>query len=172
MDTRHWIKSAERQGWKVSAVQGLTITLICSKQGCSGSITAPMENLGQTPEPCAQPHFGQYAGSVYDSYRELVAELVRRRRALGLSQDDVGAASGLADGHVNKLEAFARTAQMPTWQLWAETLGLQMSLQPAAMPTATIAAIERRPAPLREANTSKPRATASIGEHHDIHAAE
>tara|TARA_R110000851_G_scaffold22626_9_gene67012 strand:- start:548 stop:820 length:273 start_codon:yes stop_codon:yes gene_type:complete len=84
-----------------------------------------------------------------------VGELVRRRRALGISQEDLSDAAGMADGHINKLEAFARTAQFPTLQLWAQTLGAEITLRAAPLPDATARAIERRPAPLRETSTQK-----------------
>ncbi|MEM9584826.1 MAG: helix-turn-helix transcriptional regulator [Pseudomonadota bacterium] len=57
-----------------------------------------------------------------------------RRRALGLSQEDINHAAGLADGHINKLESFARTAQFPTLKLWADTLGLAITATPCALP--------------------------------------
>jgi transcriptional regulator with XRE-family HTH domain len=72
---------------------------------------------------------------------------------LGLSQEDINAAAGLADGHINKLEAFHRTAQFPTLQLWANTIGLSITVAPAILPPATTRAIERRPAPLRTSST-------------------
>lgn len=171
METREWIKVAQKVGWKVT-VQGLTITLKCSRRGCPGAMTVPMDNLGPMPESCNEQHVGQYSAKVYANYLGIVAELARRRRSLGLSQEDICAASGLADGHINKLEAFARTAQMPTLQLWAQTLGLKMTLAPAPLPPATLAAIRHRPAPLRKANTSKSRAILINGENHDIQAAE
>lgn len=93
---------------------------------------------------------GQYSTRVFEDYRQLVALLVSRRKQIGLSQEEVGAASGLADGHINKLEAFDRVARLPTLQLWAQTIGLQVNLAPCPMPDATLAAIERRVAPLRE----------------------
>jgi transcriptional regulator with XRE-family HTH domain len=111
-----------------------------------------MNALGAIPEPCSKSHHGLYAKRTYDEYKSLVAVLVRKRRCLGLSQEDRCAVAGLADGHVNKLEAFARTAQMPTLQLWAQTLGLEITVTQADLPAATARAIERRSKPLREVN--------------------
>ncbi len=61
-----------------------------------------------------------------------------------MSQEDVGAASGLGDGHVNKLENFDRIAQFPTLQLWAQTLGLSIALCPASLPQSSARIIEQR----------------------------
>lgn len=155
METREWIKAAQKVGWKVT-VRGLAISLKCSKHGCPGAMTVPMDDLGPTPEPCNEQHFGQYSATVYENYRVLVAELALRRRSLGLSQEDICAASGLADGHINKLEAFARTAQLPTLQLWVQTLGLKMVLSPAPLPPATLAALSHQPAPSLDVNTHRP----------------
>lgn len=103
-----------------------------------------MDNIGTVPDPCGKPHNGQYARQTYLKYQHLVDELRRRRRLLGLSQEDVGAAAGLTEGHINKLESHARTAQLPTLQIWAETLGVEITISPAALPAATIRAIEHR----------------------------
>lgn len=113
-------------------------------------MTLPLDNLGAAPSPCSLSHHGQYGAQAYARYTALVGELRRRRRALGLSQEDINAAAGLADGHINKLESFARTAQFPTLQLWAATLGGEITIAPAPLPDATARAIERRPEPLRE----------------------
>ena len=150
-----WIQAAKAQGWRQAPSDGRTICLVCARQGCSGKISVPIENLGPIPDPCQLPHAGQYAGPVFETYQALVSELARRRRSLGLSQEDVAAAGGFADGHINKLEALDRIAQMPTLQLWAQTVGCQITLQPCALPPATHRAIERRPAPLRQTNKQK-----------------
>lgn len=150
-----WIKEAEKNGWRVTGARGQVIAMRCHKQGCPGVISAPMDNLGQPPGPCTLPHHDQYAAPVYQSYVDLVEDLKRRRRLLGLSQEDINAAAGLADGHLNKLEALHRTAQFPTLQLWAATLGVQITGTPAPLPPSTARAIERRPAPLRETSQQK-----------------
>ena len=144
MTVREWIKRAERQGWRVQRVRGLSIDIRCSKQGCEGLKSLPLDNLGPTPEPCELPHEGQYAHKVFSEYQALVAEFQRRRRSLGLSQEDITAASGLADGHINKLEALDRVAQMPTLQLWAQTLGLSLVIDAAPLPASTLKIIEDR----------------------------
>lgn len=114
-----------------------------------------MSNLGPVPPPCDLRHVGQYGAATYDLYAKLVEELKRKRRALGLSQEDINDAAGLADGHINKLEAFARNAQFATLQLWANTIGLEITVRAAPLPPATARAIERRPAPLRERQSQR-----------------
>ncbi len=112
-----WIKQAEKNGWLLVDTRSRELVIRCCKQGCGNTKTIPIDNLGPIPAPCDRAHEGQYARAVFDEYTRLVAELQCRRRSLGLSQEDVNAAAGLADGHINKLEAFHRTAQMPTLQL-------------------------------------------------------
>ncbi|MGJ5621078.1 helix-turn-helix domain-containing protein [Sulfitobacter sp. MF3-043] len=109
-----------------------------------GTHSVDLGKLGPAPDPCTLDHDKQYAKKVYDQYKSLVGELVKKRRALGLSQEDINAAAGLADGHINKLESFARTAQFPTLRLWAETVGLEITLAASRLPQATARAIDRR----------------------------
>lgn len=141
-----WISEAQKAGWRVRAASGSVLHLRCACQGCPGENKLPLANLGEVPGPCKLPHKGKYARQTFQKYEHLVAELRRRRRLLGLSQEDVTAATGLIDGHINKLESFARTAQFPTLQLWAETLGVTITLTPAPLPPATSRAIEHRAA--------------------------
>jgi transcriptional regulator with XRE-family HTH domain len=155
MKLTQWLKAASAQGWQQTPSIAGSVRLACKCQGCPETVTRPENNLGPIPDPCTRLHEGQYAGEVVKDYRALVLELVRIRKSLGLSQEDVAAAAGLADGHLNKLEAFARTAQPPTLQLWAMTLGRQLELTPAPLPLATQRAIERRTAPLRETTRRK-----------------
>lgn len=107
-------------------------------------MTLPLENLGVPPGPCSLPHQGAFAQQTFDEYVTIVGELQRRRRQLGLDQVDVNEAMGAADGYISKLEALHRTAPFPTLQLWAQTLGLSITVAPAALPPATIKAIEDR----------------------------
>lgn len=155
MVASQWIQKAQGKGWRVQSASKGVLSLRCSAHGCKGALSLPLSNLGQVPEPCALEHVAQYAKPVFDEYRALVSDLARRRRLLGLSQEDLNAAAGLADGHINKLEAFARTAQFPTLQLWAKTLGTSITLAPSPLPAATTRAIEQRPAPLIEKPTQK-----------------
>ncbi|TNE43429.1 MAG: hypothetical protein EP341_11445 [Sphingomonadales bacterium] len=141
---RNWIKGAERNGWRVDGAAGLEMRLRCSCIGCDGAKLLPLDNLGPIPEPCALPHDGMHARKVFDEYRALVEHLRRRRRSLGLDQQDLNDAMGLADGHLNKLESFARVAAPPTLLLWCQSLGLQLTVTPAPLPAATARAIEAR----------------------------
>lgn len=153
MEAAKWIKAAQKANWRVQSSQKGTLRLCCAAHGCKGSVTRSLSDLGPIPAPCDRDHSGLYAQPVFDEYRAFVAELARRRRQIGLSQEDLGAAAGLADGHINKLEAFARTAQFPTLQLWANTLGMKVSLAPAPIPAATLRAIEGRKAHLMQKQT-------------------
>lgn len=153
MLAHEFIKEAQSVGWRVLSSRNGMLSLGCKCIGCPGRLSVPLTALNGPVAPCPRKHHGQYAAPVYQNYRELVGALVAKRRSLGLSQEDVTAAAGLADGHINKLEAFSRTAQLPTLQLWAETVGLSLTLTPATLPRATVTAIEQRPAPLREYDT-------------------
>jgi len=144
MQSREWIRRAEAAGWRVSAVQGRTLTLCCNRQGCSGTLALPLDNLGPVPPPCGLPHSGQYARRTMDTYQILIGEFIRRRRSLGLDQTDLCAAIGLGDGHISKLEALHKIASPPTLLLWAQALGLTLTTAPAPLPPATIKAIENR----------------------------
>jgi len=144
MQTRHWIKQAEQNGWRLASVSGARLRLLCSKQGCEGSHTVSLDLLGPPPPPCDLPHVQGYARQTFDHYERLVDELRSKRRRLGMNQDDLNAAMGMADGYVNKLESLARVATFPTLQLWAQTLGLAITTTPAPLPSATTRTIEDR----------------------------
>lgn len=146
MQVRQWIREAEKAGWRVSRVSGLELHLACSCKGCKGRKVLPLDNLGPPLDPCELLHVKGYAAPVFHAYEELIAELRRRRCLLGLDQGDIDSASGLADGHVAKLESFAKIASPPTLTLWAETLGLRLTVTPAALPSSTLKAIEDRQA--------------------------
>jgi transcriptional regulator with XRE-family HTH domain len=148
-----FIQKAQATGWRVISTRDGVIKLKCRCHGCKATLIQPIKTLAAIPQPCGRSHHGLYAAGTYDEYKSLVAVFIRKRRSLGLSQEDLCAAAGLADGHVNKLEAFARTAQMPTLQLWAKTLGLEITVVQTDLPAATVRAIEHRSKPLREIKT-------------------
>lgn len=126
-----------------SASRGV-LELHCAKVGCKGVKRVPIDILGDPPPPCTLPHAGNYARPVLDEYASLVGELVRRRRSLGLGQADMDDVIGLPDRYVGKLEAMSKIASPPTLLLWAQSLGLHLTVAPAPLPKATMAAIERR----------------------------
>jgi hypothetical protein len=144
MGTRDWIKQAEQVGWRVSSIRGLTLRLACSCIGCPGSLVVPLSNLGGVPAPCPLPHVSGHGKAAFGRYEVLVADLVRRRVQLGLSQPDLDAAIGWPDGYCAKLESGARTSSPPTLLMWCDALGLQIITAPAPMPDATRRAIEQR----------------------------
>ncbi|WP_120636037.1 helix-turn-helix domain-containing protein [Ruegeria sp. EL01] len=140
----HWIKEAKKAGWKVDGTEGICLRLRCMKASCDNSITVPLENLGPVPEPCDRPHFGQFGADAFKSYKNLVDRLVTLRKRLGMNQDDLNAAMGVAEGYVNKLESFHRFPSYPMMMLWMECLGLEEDHKPCALPKASIRAIEGR----------------------------
>ena len=150
MNAKDWLKSAEANGWRLDAVKGGCLHMICGKLGCEGVKVVSYDNPGPKLKPCALPHRGQYSQRVIDQYDALVDVLRQRRRALGLSQEDVTQATGLSDGHINKLEALHRIAELPTLQTWAQSLGLVIAMLPSPLPAGTIRVIdERKAAPYR-----------------------
>jgi hypothetical protein len=104
------------------------------------SLTSPIE----IPKPCSAKHIQGYDEHTFELYSGIVGDLREKRSQLGLSQEDVTAAMGVADGYINKLESYARVATFPTLQLWAQTLGLSITTTPAPLPPATTRAIEHR----------------------------
>ncbi len=144
MKTRQWVKQAEKNGWRVEQINGSRLQLRCCKSGCEGQHTADLDALGDPPPPCDLPHAKGCSRKTFDAYECIVGEMRTKRRRLGLSQEDVNAAMGAADGYVNKLESLARVATFPTLQLWAQTLGLSITTSPAPLPPATIRTIENR----------------------------
>lgn len=146
MLARDWIRETERNGWRVASNSGGRIVFRCSKLGCEGTVTRHMDALGSVPDRCSLEHRGMYAAPAFQSYQELVAELRRRRREIGLSQEDVEHAMGAGQGYINKLEAFTKIGTMPTLLLWAETVGLHITGRPAPLPAATRRMIENRQA--------------------------
>ncbi len=62
------------------------------------------------------------------SHRDLVSELVARRRAAGLSQHEVAARMGTSQPAVARLEAGAVDARMSTVQRYAAAVGAEIRL--------------------------------------------
>jgi transcriptional regulator with XRE-family HTH domain len=69
-----------------------------------------------------------------ESRRRLLAELVSRRRSLGLSQTEVAARMGTSQSAVARLEAVAGDVRLSTLERYAEAVGhtLRWSLEPAS----------------------------------------
>lgn len=143
-EVKRWIKEAEKAGWRVSGVSSSEMRLACAKQGCPGHLVVSLNNPGPAPDPCPLEHVAGYSAAAFDDYKALVAIFVKRRRALGLDQHDLNAILGMAEGYVSKLESFARVATLPTLQLWAQCLGLELATRRTNLPPQTAAAIQRR----------------------------
>lgn len=155
MNASDWIKKAELAGWRLDSVKGGSVVLACSKLGCTGRASASLDDLGNIPEPCAEQHRGNYGKTVYQDYAAIVTKLRQRRQAVGMSQEELTDATGLADGHINKLEAYHRTAQLPTLQLWARALGYEIALSPCELPAKSRAIISGRRKPLQQQDTTR-----------------
>jgi transcriptional regulator with XRE-family HTH domain len=69
-----------------------------------------------------------------ESRRRLLAELVSRRRSLGLSQTEVAARMRTSQSAVARLEAVAGDVRLSTLERYAEAVGhtLRWSLEPAS----------------------------------------
>lgn len=151
MQAKKWMKAAQANGWRIEEARGLLLTLRCQCHGCPGTLKLPLANLGPVPEPCDLPHDKGYGRATFDNYKEMVGELQRKRRQLGLDQTDLNAVMGMADGYVSKLESHARIASPALLTLWAECLGLRFTTTAAQLPARTIKAIEdRRANPYQE----------------------
>lgn len=144
MSAEKWIKQAQKNGWVVAGVDGLEIRLRCQCHGCTSALTLPIQNLGPVPDRCAEPHINGYSRAAFAGYQQMVEELISRRRNLGLSQDDLNAASGMTEGYINKLESYAKIAAPPTLQLWADSLGVTFTIRNTTLPPATRRAVEAR----------------------------
>jgi predicted transcriptional regulator len=75
------------------------------------------------PRPSVFPGFRDLAAT----QDELVAQLVARRRALGLSQTEVAARMGTSQSAVARLEAGAADARMSTVERYAHALGHRLA---------------------------------------------
>ncbi len=141
---RDWIKAAQKAGWLVDSTSGGEMVLRCAAPGCPGRKRLPMDNLGPVPPSCGLDHVAGTARHVWAEYEDLVGELRRRRRQLGLDQGDLSAAMGVADGYVSKLEAMHRVPRPELLRMWAKTLGLNLVLAPAKLPEATLEIMRRK----------------------------
>jgi hypothetical protein len=112
--------------------------------GCRNGLILELAYLPENIPTCDWDHAGGYSREAFDRYAVFVAELRRRRMDLGLDQMDLGAAMGMADGYVNKLESFARVASHSTLLLWAQSVGLELVGHSGALPAATLEVVERR----------------------------
>ncbi|WP_367998033.1 helix-turn-helix domain-containing protein [Shimia thalassica] len=136
-----WGERARRNGWLIRKSSENLLHLRCSKCGCDGEAVLRADYSALVPEPCQGPHNRGYGAPVFVPFRALVEELRRRRRTLGLSQVDLEAAGGFADGHISKLESFAKIPTQETLDLWMKTLGLEFFVQAIPLPAKTLAVI-------------------------------
>ena len=137
-------RNVKKQGWLLTHSDGAGLHFICRSYGCMERMCVPLDTSPSDAQPCSAYHVSKYGGNALLEYKSLVSQLVVRRKALGLSQEDINACAGLTDGHINKIEAFHRFAYFSTLQLLAETLGFEITLTPATLPDNTRELIEQR----------------------------
>lgn len=128
----------------MAGVKSGNLTLNCACDGCPGRAVVPIDALADPPGPCSLDHSHGVSAQTFAAYQDLAHTLQRRRVQLGLSQMDIDAAAGWADGYTAKLESEARIPRMPTLQLWAQAVGLEICTRPASLPAGTIRAINNR----------------------------
>ncbi len=138
---RSWTKGVQNMGWCLVGVDGKDHTFRCGLIGCRGELRAA---VFEKVSPCGWDHAGRFSSAVFEEYSDLVDELRQKRHLLGVSQEDVELAAGMAPDHLGKLETHVRIAQFPTMMLWTQTLGYRVTLEPAALPDPMLSVIEGR----------------------------
>lgn len=85
----------------------------------------------EAPEPPELPAFPVFPGfrEIAERRHRLVAELVARRRALGLSQTEVAARMGTSQSAVARLEASAGDVRLSTVERYAAAVGHTLDWQ-------------------------------------------
>ena len=141
---RTWLKKSQENGWRLAGVTARECVLQCSAHGCSNEKHFLLDTLGQAPTPCEREHVNGYGKPAYDDYTKIVLELQRRRTQIGINQDDLDTALGVADGYIAKLESGARTPSPVTLIMWAQAVGVEIHFKPAILPPATLKVIEQR----------------------------
>lgn len=146
MNRTHFIEAAQERGWVLFSSTPEGLTFRCARMGCEHARFVSQERVesGRTLAACQWEHRPGANRYAVPSYSEMVYLLREARWRMGLSQEELGACIGGADGHVNKLEVGDRRATMPTLLEWAQALGFDVVLMPAPLPKATLRAIERR----------------------------
>ena len=153
MSARGWIL------WRYDRKSGRS-SYVCEAVGCRSTVVVPDSDVasGVLHDRCRARHHKSGAGgnsfsaAVVKSHADLQVHLRNRRLRLGLSQDDVEAAAGMAVDHIAKLETSRRLPQFPTYFAWAEALGYDIVLVPKALPSQLVAIIDHkagRPVPER-----------------------
>jgi len=157
MDRKAYISEMQSAGWVLwrHSRQSATSSFVCKHIGCKGAkiVTDDQILRSRSVKPCTLPHYDQrHAAEPVATYAALVQHLRNRRLRMGLSQEEIEAASGLAFDHIGKLEILDRIGTFPTMIAWAETLGMEIALVPKAIPDQVLAIIDHkagRPVPAR-----------------------
>lgn len=145
MDRTDYILEAQKAGWLLFSSNREGLTFQCAHPGCHEAMFAPQSvvNREVMPEPCARQHVDAQ-GVTVESYQDAMTVIADARRRLGVDQNDVGATAGLADGHVNKIEAGHRHCTLPVLLSLAATVGLSVVLAPAPLPKQAVALVSGR----------------------------
>jgi transcriptional regulator with XRE-family HTH domain len=130
-DTTRLIEAIEGAGWIVDTIDQESCVVRCPKQGCV--MRARVSSADQVPPRAKQDDSYGFTVTAYNFLRKYLRE---RRRKLRLSITEVEAMAGLADGHLLKMEKNlpARTPQFDTIMLWAQALGIRITLMPGPVP--------------------------------------
>lgn len=159
MKQAEFIRETQMNGWRLWWANHNGLMFICGYQGCGGSVRIRDWREAAIPDRCDGEHINNFCAPAIYAYEDLVAELRRKRHLLGLSQEELGFGSGLADGHINKLEADGRTATLPTLLIWAGSLGYDITLTPAPVPPRILRMIESKAGRARPASPPAPAET-------------
>lgn len=139
--TKEDILRAQNRGWMVEAVDEDRIVGRCPAHGCG--LKAVLKAGSKIPQcdPDLRRDPTMLPIGIYDDLRLILKE---RREGLNLSMGDIEFASGLADGHVNKMESPnpARIPQIDTVLLWLQSLGYELVVRPTELPPATASILE------------------------------
>lgn len=134
MGNRSLTQELRKRGWQTASISGTEMLCQCTKIGCRETASVSLKRPEELPAPCTAGHINGYDERTFELYRGLVADLRHNQRQLGLSQEDLNAIIGTADGYVNKLESLARVATFPTMALWVQSLGLSITTTPTPLP--------------------------------------
>lgn len=74
-----------------------------------------------------QPHSRPVSSIERCFYGELVAELARRRVAIGLTQEQLDQQLGVSEGQIAKWESFARLPGAFMFVCWSNALGVTLT---------------------------------------------
>jgi len=147
-----FLREVQGRGWTVvQAKEGVCIAA-CRAPGCQVSLT--LRHEGHIPEGSAPSS----AGDAVTDWQAVLDMLIRRRRLLRLSIEEVEEAAGLTSGHLSKIERGWRIPNVETLLHLFSTLGFDMRILSAPLPAPPLRAIAttRAKEPSRARRFAKP----------------